>query len=160
MKANVSDVSRTITEIANSLETKLSFEDSQNILKDFVLKTDVQYILNEKVGIEEVKQLLDIKLDINDHKNDFSNFNNKFEEFQLFFEEKMQNCISNIEIQDLYNKLDKKANLSEMNESLETKANKQSVSNALHRKANKTDVEMMLSRKPELVKNIFYLILF
>lgn len=35
LKSNISDVSRTIAEVASNLDSKISYEDVQLILKDF-----------------------------------------------------------------------------------------------------------------------------
>ena len=41
LKANISDISRTIAEVASSLDGKISFDDVQLMLKDYVLKSDL-----------------------------------------------------------------------------------------------------------------------
>jgi len=41
IKANISDVSRTIAEISSALDGKITFEDVQLILKDYVFKSDM-----------------------------------------------------------------------------------------------------------------------
>jgi hypothetical protein len=59
MKANVNDVSKTIAEVSSCLDGKLSFDDTQILLKDFCLKSDVHYLLSQKVGIDEMNENLD-----------------------------------------------------------------------------------------------------
>jgi hypothetical protein len=41
LKANISDVSRTIAEISSSMDGKIGFEDMQVILRDYVQKGDL-----------------------------------------------------------------------------------------------------------------------
>ena len=48
LKASLSDVQRTISEISNLLDSKVSTGDINNIRKDFVLKSDLSYILNDR----------------------------------------------------------------------------------------------------------------
>ena len=47
LKANINDVSRTIAEVASSLDTKISYDDLQTIMKDHVLKSDFQYLMSK-----------------------------------------------------------------------------------------------------------------
>jgi hypothetical protein len=62
LKANISDVSRTIAEVVTSLESRISVDDFQTMLKDYVLRSDFQFILSNKAGIDEVKTLLESRV--------------------------------------------------------------------------------------------------
>ena len=59
LKANVSDVSRTIAEISSQIDSKISFDDLQLVMKDFVQKSDMQYFLSSKVSLEEMRSMLE-----------------------------------------------------------------------------------------------------
>lgn len=150
MKANVNDVSRTVNEVATSLDSKIGFDDLQSLLKDYVLRSDLQYIMNNKVSLEEIRNLLENKANIHDVKSEFSGLSSKIEETQRDFFKKINTLASQRELQQLQESLDQKANLAEINEALETKANKQSVASALHRKANRSDVDTILNKKADL----------
>lgn len=62
LKANISDVSRSLSEMATSLENKISFDELHNFLKDYALKNDLLYYANTKVNVDDVKQLIDQKV--------------------------------------------------------------------------------------------------
>lgn len=55
LKSNISDVSRTISEIASSLDGKISYDDVQLMLKDYITRTDFQYSLSSKLSVEDMK---------------------------------------------------------------------------------------------------------
>ncbi len=61
LKANVSDVSRTIAEVASQMESKLTFEELQSLTDDKVSKQDLQYLLSNKVSVEELQKVLEHK---------------------------------------------------------------------------------------------------
>jgi hypothetical protein len=146
-------VSKTVAEVASSLDGKMSYDDCQTILKDYVLKSDLQYLLSNKVSIDELRNLLDNKASSNELKGELNGLNLKFEDLQRELNKKTGTLASLREIQAIKESLDLKANLADMNEALETKANKQSVANALHRKANRSDIDSLLSRKADVVRD-------
>lgn len=150
MKANVNDVSRTINEIATSLDSKISFDDMQTLMKDYVPRSDLQYHLSNKVGIEDIRNLLDNKANNHELKSEISSLANRIEDSQRDIYKKLSTVASQRDIQQIHEALDQKANLLETNEALEAKANKQSVANALHRKANRSDIDTLLSKKADL----------
>jgi hypothetical protein len=151
LKANISDVSRTIAEVVTNLESKPSTEDILSILKDYVLRSDFQYLLSSKASIDEVKTLLENRVSTQEFKSETTALNNRLEDFYRETNKKLANLVTQREFQALSATVDQKANLNEMMEQLESKANKQSVANALHRKANRADVEALLARKADIV---------
>ena len=150
LKANINDVSRTVNEVAASLDSKLSFEDLQALLKDYVLRSDLQYLISNKVSLEEIRNLLENKANLHEVKSEVSNLAAKIDESQRDVFKKMGTLASQRDLQQFQDVLDQKANLAEVNEALESKANKQSVANALHRKANRSDMDTILSKKADL----------
>lgn len=44
----------------------MTFEDTQLMLKDYTLKSDIQYLLSNKVTLDEVKQLLEGNIQVNE----------------------------------------------------------------------------------------------
>lgn len=150
LKANINDVSRTVNEVAASLDSKLSFEDIQSILKDYPIKADLQYLLSQKVGLEDFRGVLDQKASIHEYKSDIATLSTRLEETQRDLFKKIGSLASQRDLQQVQEGLDQKANLTEVTEALDTKANKQSVSNALHRKANRADIDSLLTKKAEI----------
>lgn len=157
LKANVSDVTKSVADLSSSLEGKLTFDDCQLLLKDYVLKSDFQYIVSSKATIEEVQVLLEGKTSIENYKNDMTALYNKYEEWHREFNRKLTNFALQRDLDALAATVDLKANIADVNESLDSKANKQTVANALHKKANKADFEAMLAQKADQVSLISYL---
>ncbi|EAR84714.1 hypothetical protein TTHERM_00637160 (macronuclear) [Tetrahymena thermophila SB210] len=149
-KANITEVSRTIAEIAQGIDNKICYDDLQLMLKDFVSKNDLQYQLSSKVNIEEVRSLLQTKASNMDLKQELQLLNVKFEELQREFAKKAATNVQHKDIEYVISQLELKANVQDVNEALETKANKASVSNALHRKANKVDIENQYAKKQDI----------
>ena len=48
-------------EINNILENKVSYEDLELVIKDYVLHTDLMYMLEKKLDAEEIPKLLENK---------------------------------------------------------------------------------------------------
>lgn len=151
MKANNSDVTRTVNEIVSSLEGKISFEDAQALLRDYTTKTDLQYQLSHKISVEEIKGLLETKVSTHEFKNELINLDNKIDDFNRDSNKKISGVATQKDIQTILESLELKANMSDLQEGLESKANKQSVANALHRKANRSDVDQLLAKKADSV---------
>jgi hypothetical protein len=150
LKANISDVSKTIAEVVTSLENKISVDDIHTVLRDYVLRSDFQFLMSNKAGIDEVKTLLETRVSEQDFRGEVMNISSKFEDLYKETQKSRTNYVNQREFQALCATVDQKANLNEMNEQLESKANKQSVANALHRKSNRSDVEALLARKAEI----------
>ena len=157
MKANTTDVSGTISEIIASLEGKISLDDCQTILRDYVLCSDFQYIISNKASVDEIKRIIESQVSGNEVRKEINSVNEKLDDLWRETNKKFTNYALQKDLQSLSAQLDQKADLAEMNEQLENKANKQSVSNALHKKANRADIEVLLSRKVEAV-NMFYFV--
>jgi len=146
----VNDVSRTVNDVASSLDAKLGYEDLQTLLKDYVVRSDLQYIVSNKVSLEEIRGLLENKANTHEVKSELSSLSTRIEESQRDCYKKLSTVASQRDIQQLQEGLDSKANLIEITEALENKANKQSVANALHRKANRSDMDTILSKKADI----------
>jgi hypothetical protein len=58
LKANVTDVSRMIAEISASIDNKLTFDDVAPLLEERILKSDMQFLLSNKVSLEEMQRLM------------------------------------------------------------------------------------------------------
>lgn len=92
LKANVSDVSRTIAELQLQLDKKLGQEDLMRFSDDRVTKTDLHYMLSNKVSIEELTRVLQSKSNIHEVNMDISQLNQKIEEILKDFNKRLQNC--------------------------------------------------------------------
>jgi len=55
------ELSRNFEEIKNILENKVSYDDLELVIKDYVLHTDLLYMLEKKVDTEEILKLSDNK---------------------------------------------------------------------------------------------------
>lgn len=71
-KANISDISRTLSEVSSSLENKISFDELHNLLRDYSMKSDLQYYASTKVSQDEFRQQLDQKVNCKDLKSELS----------------------------------------------------------------------------------------
>ena len=150
-KANVSDVMRTFNEVATSIETRPTLDEVQLLMEDKVTKSDVQYIINIKPSIEEVKSLISQKIDSLNYKDEIeSEFKVKLDEQNINFNKKLQQYAQNKEIPLIYQALETKANINEVNELLSTKASKESLATGLQRKINKSEIDMILGSKVDV----------
>ncbi|CAD8114060.1 unnamed protein product [Paramecium primaurelia] len=149
LKANINDISRTIAEIAANLDTKITYEDSQVLLKDYVLKADMQYLLSNKIDVDEMKQLLE-KQQSGEFKGEMQNMKHKIEELQTQISKKFQQVPSMKDFSQLSQQVELKANLQEMNELLETKASKHQVQQAVNKKISKQELDQILQNYSSL----------
>jgi hypothetical protein len=148
VKANVSDITRTVKEVFSSLESKLNLDDLQALVGDKVSRSEVQYLLSSKAPLEAVE----IKADKRTVDSELHALRVAIDETQKEMARRHQQTANQRDIQQIYTLLDTKANSVDIEESLQTKANKQSVANALHKKANRVDVDSLLARKADLAE--------
>jgi len=139
LKANTSDVSRTIAEISNVLEAKVSVSEFHNVMKDYVTRHDVQSILTNKVNVDDVKQMF-LRLPERPPERTDPLLQARFEELHREINKRLSNCVSVGEFQELLAIVDQKANVSEINEALELKVSKQALTTSLQKKLSKTDL--------------------
>lgn len=130
LKANVSEVQRSITEILRTIELKTTAQDVKILLADKVSKAELYSAVSRTDSSIGAKQAL---AEISD-------------ELEL-----MKNqLVSQKDLQEVYDVCATKVQLAEIEEALHNKANKQSVATALHRKADKVDFEDLTDLKAEL----------
>ena len=154
LKANTTDVSSTISEVIVSLEGKVSQNDFNTMLRDYVLNSELQYLLSNKANLDDIKTVLDTRSNGHEVRKEMSTVNDRLDDLYRDINKKFSNYVPQREFQALLTTVDQKANLQEITEELNTKANKQSVSNALHKKANRAEIEALLARKAETVNKV------
>jgi hypothetical protein len=150
MKANLSDLSRTISETRASLDSKVSYEEVRAFNDDKVTRSDLIHLLQGKVSLEEFKAAIDFKVDVKEMQNEIRGLRNILEDFKSQTIKEIEQCASHRDVQIINRTLDTKANVNDVNAALNDKATKTSVANALHKKANKVDVEEMIADKANL----------
>ena len=154
VKANVSDVSRSVAEVVTSLERKINLEDIQILVDEKVSRSDLQYMLSSKVSTEELRALMDGKVSVREFESEMHTLVVRVEDVQREVTQRLStySTTSQRDLQHLMEILDSKADATEVKDALENKANKQSVANALHRKANKADVDEVLEHKADITE--------
>jgi len=118
-------------------------------MEDKVTKDDLHLLLSRKVGIDEVKNLIEDRTSAFEFKREFNNLWTRLDEVGNEMNDIARTTPTRKEYDIIRETLDSKVSTNEFNEQMNGKASKQSVSNALHRKANKTDVEVALSHKAD-----------
>lgn len=152
MKSNVTDVSKSVSELHNLIDRSRSNHDDVSLLmKDYVQKSDFQYVMAQKANVDELRTLLEAKVSQSQFNHELDLVGQKFDELHKEYQKKLSNQVSSREFQALSATVDQKVSVTEFNEQMEQKANKQSVANALHRKANRADIDALLARKAEAV---------
>lgn len=147
-KANLTDMSKTLSEICNSLLTKVSLEDVYPLIEDKVNRADMHFLLSNKV--EELRHSLEPRVINSRDDLELRSFKSILDELSRTLQHKT--TTQDAELRKIYEILDNKADLNEINETLQNKANKQSVANALHRKANRAEVDTILGNKVDRVR--------
>ena len=116
IKANVADIMRTFSEVANSMEQRPTIDDVNLLLADKVNKEEVTSLISSRLSIDDLNRVLmsgDVKVNL-----------------KCYIDELKRNFVT----------------VKDFNEAMTTKANKDIVINALHKKANKSDVDMTISK--------------
>lgn len=151
LKANVNDVMRTFNEVAANIENRPTMEELQILIEDKVGRADLQFVLNTKPSIEEVKNMINCKTDFLNFREELeSDFKAKLEDLNCSVLKKLQAYAQGKDIASIYQMLDQKANINEINEALASKASKDSVVTALQRKINKSEVDSIINSKVDL----------
>jgi DNA repair exonuclease SbcCD ATPase subunit len=147
-KANLTEVSHSISELQNSLESRIPLLELQAQIDEKVTRSDVQYLLSNKASIEEVRSLLDGKASVRDLESEVKSLQISVEEVSRDIARRLARFPD--EITQLSSQLSEKVSIQEFEDALQTKANKQTVANALHRKASRSDLEAVLARKADI----------
>lgn len=127
-KANVADVKRSMTEVVQAMEHRMTMKDVKILLADKVTKSELLAAAGRPDNSMGVKQAL---AEIG-------------EELEVIRRELVSNQ------QQVIDSYATKAQVAEVEAALHNKANKQSVATALHRKANKEEAEDLVSLKTQV----------
>jgi hypothetical protein len=139
-KANITDLNRAFSEVRVSSETK-SLDGFQVLLEEKASRKECQYLINGKFN--ELKAELDKKAEFREVQNEFRTLKSMVEDLSF---KKSQTK----DLDQVYKRLDEKANISDVNAALDDKVSKQSISAALHKKVNKTEIEALLLSKADV----------
>lgn len=150
IKANISDVTRQVSDLMASYEGNIRIQEIRDLLEDKVSRNDLQYLLSYKVSVDEMRTALDSKANLRDVDAELKAIRVGIEHTESEILQRIHQCVTQRDLNQVYTLLDTKANAQEMNDALNSKANKQSVANALHRKANRSDMDALLARKVDI----------
>lgn len=150
-KANVNDVMKTFNDISVTIEKKASIDEVSELLLDKANKSELIQLSNSKPSFEEVKNMLNQKIDSIDFRDEVTNeVKNRIEDFNQNMNKKLNSYAPMKEINSIYQILEAKANIAEMNEALNSKASKDSVLSALQRKINKSELDVIVNTKLDI----------
>ena len=152
LKSGQNDLLRSVNDLKNSLESKVSSDEVYTLLNDKVSKSELSYQLSCKATYEELRSQYCEKSDLRDLHSEIRLLRSEFS--QVNEENFVRSQNNSNEIEEILHEIQSKVSREEFEQALEEKANKQSVANALHRKANKADMESALNEK---VDNTEYL---
>lgn len=150
VKSSYNETLRTITEVKNSIESKLSIDEAYSMLDEKVSKSELQYLLGSKANYDEVRNMYCEKNEMRELQAEVRALRSTIQELSEDNYRKIQQCATLRDFQQIQSALEDKASSAEVAELLEEKANKQSVANALHRKANRSDMDSLLQTKADL----------
>ncbi|CAG9325041.1 unnamed protein product [Blepharisma stoltei] len=157
VKVNISDFTRSISELRTSLENKVNIDDVYTLVEDKISRNDAQYLLSSKVSYEELKTALEAKADLREIQAELRTIKAAIEEVHDDAYRRLQQCATLRDIQQLDKKIETKANAAEINQALQEKANTESVASALHKKANRSDIDALFAKKVESTDLMAYL---
>ena len=87
-------------------------------LEDFVTKSDIQYMLSNKVSVEELTRVLQSKSNVHEVNMDINQINQKVDELMKDTNKRLQNCALQKDCAYLQTIIDKKSDLDYVTESL------------------------------------------
>lgn len=93
-------------------------------MEDRVTKQDLQYMISNKVSIEELTRVLQTKSNVHEVNMDLTQINQKIEEILKDVNKRITNCALQKDFAFIQSMVDKKADLDFVTESLSQKANK------------------------------------
>ena len=120
------------------------------MLEEKVGKTEVQYLLSNKVSVDELTRVLDNKSNTHEINASVQALDAKVEDIYSEVMKKLQNCALQKDFNYLSSMIEAKANSEEVFESLKMKANKTSVADALQRKVNRAELDPILEQKADM----------
>ena len=93
-------------------------------MEDKVSRQDLQYMLSNKVSVEELSRILLTKSNIYEVNMELNTLNQRIEEIVKDYNKRLTACCLQKDFTFLNSQMDKKADLDFVNESLSQKANK------------------------------------
>ena len=138
---------RAINDLSSSIEHRATIDETRTLLSDKISKSELIYYLNSKASIDDVKNLIDEKVDLRQYSNEINDLNIKIDDIQKSFSQKIQNFALNKDLINIKKGLDEKANLIDVSNALNKKANKDTVLESLQNKINKNEIEIILNNK-------------
>lgn len=115
-KANINDIGKAVSEITCNLESKISFEDLQTILKDYIGKSEVLYLLSTKVSLDEVRQLLETKMNQGELRRELNTLSQKVDDVYKEISKKGQRYVKKEDFEVISSQLEQKASLIDFQE--------------------------------------------
>jgi len=158
LKANISEVSRSLGEVSDELQSKVRLTEVQRLLEDKVSRVDLQYAMGTKVSVEEFRLQLDQKAGTQDVEVDYRDL---LQTVQKLKDNEITHLFKLVDtkagIQEVCEALDQKANLSsftevkklvsEVHEGLQTKVRLTEVQRLLEDKVSRVDLLQALGTK-------------
>ena len=156
LKANNNEVNRAINDINNVLDNKCTIDEMRTLLNEKISKSELIYYLNGKTNNEDIKTMLDEKIDNREFTNEINTINEKIENFEKNFTNKIGLFALNKDIIELKNKINEKANTIDVKNALATKANKDSIIESVDNKLNNiNEINEILNEKLEIFQKNF-----
>ena len=105
------------------------------------------FYLNSKANNDDISSILEDKVDIKQFTNEINILNTKLNDLQKDFNKKISNYALAKDISSFQLTLEQKVNLTDITELLDAKADKDAMYQALQKKANKVETETLLNTK-------------
>jgi tetrahydromethanopterin S-methyltransferase subunit G len=93
-------------------------------LEEKVAKADLQYLLSNKISVEELGKIMENKANINEVNLELNSLNSKVEEIYRDLSKRMSNCALQKDFAYLSTMVESKASTDDVTEWLQGKANK------------------------------------
>lgn len=141
------------------MNSKATRDDIKTMLRDYALRSELQYNLNLRPSFDEVRELLQHKpgtLELRAELNDISNL---VAEKLGSLEARISSFASQKELNILKASVENRNNLNfaELNDILDSKANKRTVMSELQKKVNKAEIDAALNQKLDKVQPFYSL---
>jgi hypothetical protein len=148
-KVNNNEVFGSINNIFANIDNFATVQQIEELNNEKVSKNEMIYYLNEKPSIEDVENILKDKISQRELDNKFDELYHNLEIFKNDINNKMSDYALNRDLMNIKSKLENlsNSNMAEVKNILDKKADKDNVYNSLKLKSDKNEINTILGNK-------------
>ena len=158
-KVDVSEMNHSFEGLISSIEERPTFDAIQKMLRDYVQTADLRRVIEDKVSVTEISNIVNTKMAPIDLKDELRSLSHKQEELISDMRRKTSQFVTLRDIDEFQRVVDQKVDREELHQLLDEKISKQTLNHALKTKVNKADFDSLVIQQTKTVTLLFLMLL-